>query len=124
MIGFHPRREAVWETVDHQAVSPTPMYYNEDDLDISLVYPHDVRGTYIFDMRSNVYQCRQTLVVAQRQLLREVSKLGCNILLHEGWTITTLRKGKALRIEVRYQGRPARADNPPKTPKPPFLSTL
>ncbi|KAG8942385.1 hypothetical protein FRC04_003781 [Tulasnella sp. 424] len=74
-------------------------------------------------------QTRDALRYARAQLLAtdQVTKLGANVLLFEGWAVTHLRKGSQHRLQIRYSGRPARVSfaSPPSSPAlPPFLELL
>ncbi|KIO29673.1 hypothetical protein M407DRAFT_242539 [Tulasnella calospora MUT 4182] len=74
-------------------------------------------------------QTRDALRYARAQLLAtdQVTKLGANVLLFEGWAVTHLRKGSQHRLQIRYSGRPARVSfaSPPSSPSiPPFMELL
>lgn len=85
---------------------------------------------------------RKAVQVARYQLLQEVVRLKCNILLSEGyvllpvprlskltfadrWRCTLMRQGHRHRVEVVYSGRPARAmGKVTRLPQPPFIAVL
>ncbi|KAF9456149.1 hypothetical protein BDZ94DRAFT_438576 [Collybia nuda] len=126
MFNFR-RRETPWEVVDSKSVEPVPMYYGDDDLDITIVGEVDVRGTYVFNVNRmrGIINTQDAVIFARQQLLTEVVKKGYNTLLLESWQLTVLRRGKEHRIEVRYSGRPARTLNKlPSRGKPPFMAVL
>ncbi|KAF5377552.1 hypothetical protein D9615_005201 [Tricholomella constricta] len=126
MFNFR-RRETPWEVVDSRAVDAIPMYYEDEELDIAIVGEADTRGTYVFEVnpRKKAPDLRKAVEFARQQLLEEVVKKGYNILLLESWQLTVYRRGKEHRIEVQYNGRPARAQGklPARRP-PPFMAVL
>ena len=94
---------------------------------------------------------RKALIFARQQLLEEMAKKDCNVLLCEGyvnhfrrvvddhnltssiciimsysWHLTVLRRGKQYRIEVQYKGRGALARGKPTMThrQPPFIELL
>ncbi|KAJ6627165.1 hypothetical protein B0H10DRAFT_423093 [Mycena sp. CBHHK59/15] len=120
--------EVPWEVVESKTVEPVPTYYDEDkDVDIVSVGEADTCGTYVFDVEQlkNAADLRNVVVFARQQLLNEVGKKGYNTLLLESWNLTIYRRGKRHRVQVEYNGRPARVvgDLPPQRP-PPFLQIL
>ncbi|KAJ7932637.1 hypothetical protein B0H13DRAFT_1956309 [Mycena leptocephala] len=122
------RKEIPWEVVDNKAIEPVSMYYDEDkELDIVSMSEGDTCGTYVFhvDQLKNVADLRNAVVFARQQLLQEVGKKGFNVLLSEGWDMTIFRRGKRHRVQVNYNGRPARivGDLPALRP-PPFMQVL
>lgn len=118
-----PRKQRAWDIVDIKEASPTPVYYEHDDMEIIRVSPQHITGQYTFDMRSE-YQCRRALHAARIQLLHEIKKDRYNVLLGEGWRLTQLRKGPLLRIVVVYSGRPAVASGDVHDRRPPFAELL
>ncbi|KAG8752175.1 hypothetical protein FRC12_012105 [Ceratobasidium sp. 428] len=70
------------------------------------------------------FRCRQALVAARMELLHEIKKDQCNVLLVEGWKLTKLRRGHEMRIRVHYHGRPARATGNMRHRYPPFMEIL
>ncbi|GLB36372.1 hypothetical protein LshimejAT787_0306600 [Lyophyllum shimeji] len=119
--------ETPWEVVDSRAVDPVPMYYEDEDLDIAVVGETDTRGTYVFEVKPGRTppDLRRAVEFARQQLLHEVIKNGYNILLLESWQLTVYRRGKDHRIEVQYNGRPARAlGKLPGRRPPPFMGVL
>ena len=121
------------------------------DIDILRLSSTETRGKYVFDLhgtykaktkrtfkksnrnsqmvREENAKCeagRKALIFARQQLLDEVAKKDCNVLLLEGWSLTILRKGRHCRIEVQYNGRGALADGKPDLAQrpPPFLELL
>ncbi|KAG9011916.1 hypothetical protein FRB90_006940 [Tulasnella sp. 427] len=74
-------------------------------------------------------QTREALRYARAQLLatEQLTSIGANVLLFEGWAVTHLRKGTQHRLQIRYSGRPARVSfvSPPSSPAlPPFMELL
>lgn len=138
-----------WEVVDSKGVESVSMYDDlEDDLDVVRVHDMDISALYTFDreicskheqhLESDV-DLHKALLHARSRLLRDVSRLGYNILLTEGWCITLSRKSERrpkpagsshdhrhshYRVSIRYTGRPAYVHDPPARPKPPFLPLL
>ncbi|EJD04365.1 uncharacterized protein FOMMEDRAFT_83102 [Fomitiporia mediterranea MF3/22] len=140
---FLRRRDAPWEVVDHKSVQPVPTFYDDEDVDIIHLSSAETRGTYVFEShsgasskrssgwasqstRSGAEHGRKALIFARQQLLREVAKKDCNVLLLEGWSLTVLRKGKRVRFEVQYSGRGALAAGKPDIAhrQPPFIELL
>ncbi|KAJ7751935.1 hypothetical protein DFH07DRAFT_524414 [Mycena maculata] len=127
LFKFH-RKEVPWEVVDSKAIEPVSNYYDEDkDLDIVSVGEADTCGKYLFHVEqlNNAADLPNTVVFARQQLLQEVGKKGFNVLLSESWNLTIYRRGKRYRVEVEYNGRPARivGDLPALRP-PPFMQVL
>ncbi|KAJ7492854.1 hypothetical protein FB451DRAFT_552935 [Mycena latifolia] len=122
------RKEVPWEVVDSKAIEPVPMYYDEDkELDIVSVGEADTCGTYVFHVGQlkNAGDLRNAVVFARQQLLREIGKKGFNVLLSESWNLTIYRRGKRHRVEVAYNGRPARVlGDLPQLRPPPFMQIL
>ncbi|KZS96144.1 hypothetical protein SISNIDRAFT_338944 [Sistotremastrum niveocremeum HHB9708] len=121
------RRDGVeWEVEDHKVVQSVPTSYADEDIDITSVSDRDTNITYSFYATPAVKADRRraALEFARDQLLKEVSKQRHNVLLMEGWTVTTFRKGASRRIEVRYSGRPAVAVGNIQPRKPPFMGIL
>ncbi|KAG8746006.1 hypothetical protein FRC10_006345 [Ceratobasidium sp. 414] len=102
---FHAPRRPCWEVVDHKEVKPMPAYYDQGDLQILKVHDSDIAGQYEFEMKTD-FRCRQALEAARMELLHEIKKEHCNILLVEGWKLTKLRRGQEMRIRVHYHGMP------------------
>ncbi|KAJ7706429.1 hypothetical protein B0H17DRAFT_1002123 [Mycena rosella] len=124
------RKEVPWEVVDSKAIEPVSMYYDEDKgayLDIVSVGDADTCGTYVFHVEQlkNAEDLRNAVVFAREQLLQNIGKKGFNVLLSESWNLTIYRRGKRHRVEVEYNGRPARVlgDLPTLRP-PPFMQVL
>ncbi|KAF4605433.1 hypothetical protein EYR40_004217 [Pleurotus pulmonarius] len=127
MLFTFRRREVPWEVVDSKSVHPVPMYYEDEDIDIVTVAEADTCGTYVFDVKNwkRGNELRNAVLFAQKQLLKNVSNNGYNVLLLESWQLTVLRRGKHHRVEVRYNGRPARAvGKQPSRRPPPFIGVL
>ncbi|KAJ6604419.1 hypothetical protein DFH09DRAFT_898337 [Mycena vulgaris] len=129
MLFSFRRKEVPWEVVDSKAIEPVPTYYDEDKgTSISYLWamPTCVEH-YIFhvDQLKNAEDLRNAVVFARQQLLREVGKKGFNVLLSESWNMTIYRRGKRHRVQVEYNGRPARVlgDLPALRP-PPFMQVL
>ncbi|KAG8703966.1 hypothetical protein FRC09_003850 [Ceratobasidium sp. 395] len=120
---FHAPRRPTWEVVDHKEVKPMPAYYDQGDLQILKVHDSDIAGQYEFEMKTD-FRCRQALVAARMELLHEIKKDQCNVLLVEGWKLTKLRRGHEMRIRVHYHGRPARATGNMRHRYPPFMEIL
>ncbi|KAJ2928869.1 hypothetical protein H1R20_g8228, partial [Candolleomyces eurysporus] len=124
------RKEAPWEVVDNKFVDPSPTYYGDDELDIDTVSQTDIKGTYVFDMKtrySGIQDLQRALTFSRQQLLREAFERGYNVLLVESWQLTIFQKAKHRRIEVRYSGRPARVvgdASSNETQSPPFIGIL
>ncbi|KAJ7139892.1 hypothetical protein C8R44DRAFT_828266 [Mycena epipterygia] len=122
------RKEVPWEVVGSKAIEPVPTYYDEDkDVDIVAVGNADMCGTYVFHVEQlkNAADLRNAVVFARQQLLQAVNKKGFNVLLSESWNLTIYRRGKRHRVQVEYNGRPARVfgDLPALRP-PPFMQVL
>ncbi|KAG8763815.1 hypothetical protein FRC11_011886 [Ceratobasidium sp. 423] len=94
---FRAPRRPCWEVVDHKEVKPTPVYYDQEDLQILKIHDSDIAGQYEFEMRSD-FRCRQALEAARLELLHQIKKDQCNVLLVEGWKLTKLRRGREMRI--------------------------
>ncbi|KAI4528469.1 hypothetical protein K525DRAFT_289942 [Schizophyllum commune Loenen D] len=117
MLFRRPRRrdsDEAWEVVDSQSVEAVPMIYEGtrdfSDVDIQDVADADIVGTYLFEVdphtrRSRRESFEKAIIFARRELLRETEKRGFNMLLHESWTATLLRRGDRDRVQVRYSGR-------------------
>ncbi|CAE6433106.1 unnamed protein product [Rhizoctonia solani] len=138
---FRAPRRPCWEVVDHKEVKPTPVYYDQEDLQILKIHDSDIAGQYEFEMRSD-FRCRQALEAARLELLHQIKKDHCNVLLVEGWKLTKLRRGREMRIRVHYHGklyphlcsdlathmillgRPARAVGNVSRRYPPFIEVL
>ncbi|CAE6490651.1 unnamed protein product [Rhizoctonia solani] len=138
---FRAPRRPCWEVVDHKEVKPTPAYYDQEDLQILKIHDSDIAGQYEFEMRSD-FRCRQALEAARLELLHQIKKDHCNVLLVEGWKLTKLRRGREMRIRVHYHGkilhlwpsnllthmifsgRPARAAGNVRHRYPPFMEVL
>lgn len=127
------RKEAPWEVVDNKFVDPVPTYLRHEKLNIHSVCESDLRRTYIFDIGSRKKgrgyaghpDLHHALSFSREQLLEEAAKLGYNALVIEGWQLTILRRAKHHRIEVRYNGRPARVSGKlPSTRSPPCIGIL
>ncbi|KAH8120632.1 hypothetical protein DFH11DRAFT_1499084 [Phellopilus nigrolimitatus] len=129
------RREAPWEVVDSKSVQPVPSFFDDEDVDILRLSAAETRGTYVFEQRPSKSKGpyvhadadgRKALIFAREQLLAEVAKKDCNVLLLEGWRVTIMRKGKRQRIEVQYNGRGALATGKPALARrqPPFMELL
>ncbi|KAF9535575.1 hypothetical protein CPB83DRAFT_841991 [Crepidotus variabilis] len=126
MMLFH-RRETPWEVVDSRCVAPTPIYYQNEELELEAVKQADVKRKYVLDVRPHSKlnaELKKAVVFARDQLLSEVRKNGYNLLLLESWHLTLLRRGKLHRIEVEYTGRPARTPNQISPRPPPFMAVL
>ncbi|OCB91303.1 hypothetical protein A7U60_g1470 [Sanghuangporus baumii] len=141
---FLRRRDAPWEVVDYKHVQPVPTFFDDEDVDILHVSAGETRGTYVFELHTgsaskrpgrtttridtvvDSEHRRKALIFARKQLLAEVAKKDCNMLLLEGWCLTVLRKGKRIRIEVQYNGRGALAIGKPDLAErhPPFIELL
>ncbi|KAJ7293346.1 hypothetical protein C8J57DRAFT_1042995 [Mycena rebaudengoi] len=122
------RKEIPWEVVDSKTVEPVPVYYDQDkELDVVSVGEADMCGTYVFEVEQlkNAAELQKLVTFARQQLFQVVSKKGFNILLLESWSLTIYRRGKRHRVQVEYNGRPARivGDLPPLRP-PPFMQVL
>ncbi|GBE78144.1 hypothetical protein BKA93DRAFT_825959 [Sparassis latifolia] len=120
------RHEVPWEVVDSKMVEPVPMYDHDDELSLTAVSPTDLSGTYAVECgRGRPLDVRAALRHTRARLLREAARSGYNILLHEGWRLTLLRKAQTYRLEVRYTGRAAHVDGalPPRR-APPFLGVV
>ncbi|KAF8898352.1 hypothetical protein BD779DRAFT_1483476 [Infundibulicybe gibba] len=121
------RTETPWEVVDSKAIEPVPMYYDDDDLDIVAIGETDTRGTYTFDVKhrsSQRRECQEAVIFSRQQLMQEILKKGYNTLLVESWRITLFRRVKHYRVEVQYNGRPARVMGKLPTQRPPFMAVL
>ncbi|ELU41859.1 hypothetical protein AG1IA_04110 [Rhizoctonia solani AG-1 IA] len=88
------------------------------------IHDSDIAGQYEFEMRSD-FRCRQALEAARLELLHQIKKDHCNVLLVEGyvrsswptsirltcilpsfrWKLTKLRRGREMRIRVHYHGK-------------------
>ncbi|CAE6455526.1 unnamed protein product [Rhizoctonia solani] len=101
---FRAPRRPCWEVVDHKEVKPTPAYYDQEDLQIIKIHDSDIAGQYEFEMRSD-FRCRQALEAARLELLHQIKKDHCNVLLVEGWKLTKLRRGREMRIRIHYHGK-------------------
>ena len=125
------------------------LFFTLTDLEICRVAPREVTGTYTFDFPSSKgYRYSDALTHSRAKLMEEMSKLGYNFLIMEGsvpsffslpssktlngscfklkfrWSITTMRKSKAERIEVRYHAQPAVARGWQRPRTPPYLQLL
>ncbi|KAF8326190.1 uncharacterized protein EI90DRAFT_820952 [Cantharellus anzutake] len=124
---LRPLRQPQWEVTDLKEVAPTPIYYDSeaDELQIFSVAPREVTGTYMFDgISSKTFKYSDALTHSRTKLMEEISKDGYNFLLMEGWSITTMRKSKVERIEVRYHAQPAVARGWQRPRTPPYLQLL
>ncbi|KZT61096.1 hypothetical protein CALCODRAFT_59439 [Calocera cornea HHB12733] len=84
----------------------------------------EIVGRYTFDMKGT-FQPRRALLHARKQIIKEAERMGCNVLIREGWSVTVLRRGdKDLRIEVVYRARPAQSEGIRSAKEPPFLNYL
>ncbi|OCH96594.1 hypothetical protein OBBRIDRAFT_787157 [Obba rivulosa] len=123
---FH-RKEAPWEVVDTKSVEPVAMFDEDEDLDVLRVADADITVAYTVDL-GRVQEApglRGALEGARLQVLKRAAFAHYNILLHEGWRLTLLRRGKKHRVEVRYTGRAAYvAGKLPALPPPPFVALL
>ncbi|KAJ3815028.1 hypothetical protein F5876DRAFT_72408 [Lentinula aff. lateritia] len=121
------RKESPWEVAERKLVDPVLMY-EEEELDLDVVNPTDICGTYVFDVKKHDQSeadLRNAVVIARQQLLQEIATKGLNVLLTESWNLTVYRQGKRRRIEVRYSGRPAHACGKlPLIHPPPFMELL
>ncbi|KAF5368338.1 hypothetical protein D9758_002370 [Tetrapyrgos nigripes] len=120
-------KEVAWEVVDTRDVEPICMYSEDEDLDLEAISDYDIRGTYVFDIKTKTsYTASQSAIVfAQQQLLKEVEKKGYNIFLNESWRLTVLRRKAQYRLEVEYCGRPAHVHGEtPAIKPPPFMEVL
>ncbi|KAF9511647.1 hypothetical protein BS47DRAFT_1394902 [Hydnum rufescens UP504] len=122
---FRPAPLPQWEVIDLKEVAPTPMYYDDDDdLQISRVAPHEVMGTYTFDVSGHL-PLGDAVKHSRAKFMEEISKQGgYNFLVLEGWSITVMRKKNARRLQVRYYAHPAIALGGQQTRTPPFLALL
>ncbi|KAF4572703.1 hypothetical protein EYR36_007213 [Pleurotus pulmonarius] len=104
MLFTFRRREVPWEVVDSKSVHPVPMYYEDEDIDIVTVAEADTCGTYVFDVKNwkRGNELRNAVLFAQKQLLKNVSNNGYNVLLLESWQLTVLRRGKHHRVEYSF----------------------
>src|SRR5258708_9754004 len=135
--------------VDHFELTRVFLFFTLTDLEICRVAPREVTGTYTFDFPSSKgYRYSDALTHSRAKLMEEMSKLGYNFLIMEGsvpsffslpssktlngscfklkfrWSITTMRKSKAERIEVRYHAQPAVARGWQRPRTPPYLQLL
>lgn len=120
------KHEKPWEVVDSKAVEPVPLYDEEDDSEIDIIYVHEARvvRTYVFDVRKDK-DVENSVLFAQQQFLEEIQRKGYNAFWTEGWRLTLLRKAKRHRVEVKYIGQPACLTGKPVEPhQPPFLAVL
>ncbi|KAF8585550.1 hypothetical protein K439DRAFT_1343277 [Ramaria rubella] len=114
-----------WEVIDHKVVSPVWNCSIEDnDLNIIKVSPKDLLATYLFEVKEGPEHVQRALVFAQQQVLNNVSKNNYNILLMEGWEVTTYRKGAMLRVKVKYHAWPAQVSGDVSVELPPFFDML
>ncbi|TRM61434.1 hypothetical protein BD626DRAFT_500997 [Schizophyllum amplum] len=95
----------------------------------SLFLPRRDLALTLFDVVSHSHSRRESfekaIVFARRELLREAEKRGYNILLHESWSATLMRRAERTRVQVKYSGRGASADGvDTHTRQPPFLEVL
>lgn len=129
-----------WEVVDSKHVDPVGMYDEDDELELlrvsstslssSCIFDVDKMNTQVGDHSGRHLDLQIVLLKTRSRLLRDIARVGYNILLLEGWSITLLRKISHIhnhpryRISVRYTGRPAYVEVTERRPFPPFLGLL
>lgn len=122
------RKEAPWEVVDNKFVDPSPTYYGDEELDIDVVSKTDIKGTYVYDLKTGyagIQDLQKAVTFSRQQLLREASRRGYNILLVESWQLTIFQRAKQRRVEVRYSGKPGHCNGEvPSAETPPFIGIL
>ncbi|KZO94981.1 hypothetical protein CALVIDRAFT_185985 [Calocera viscosa TUFC12733] len=119
----HYGNEDTWSVADRAQVNP--VWTIDDDALIDDIHAgNEIVGRYTFDMKGT-FQPRRALLHARKQIQKEAERMGCNLLIREGWSVTALRRGeKDLRIEVVYRARPAQSDVLRSAKEPPFLNYL
>ncbi|KAL0575126.1 hypothetical protein V5O48_006830 [Marasmius crinis-equi] len=122
-------KNSPWEVVGRRSVNPVAAYHEdeEEDLDIMSVRDSDIDRTYVFEVkRSKLHSvARNAILFARQQVLLEISKMGYNDLILEGWKLAVYEREKVHRIEVQYTGRAAHIlGKVDQTRRPPFLDEV
>jgi len=111
-----------WSVVNRSEVQPVWTIPEDESLE-DIHTGQEFVGRYTFDMKGG-FQSRNALIHARNQMLKEAKRMNCNVLIREGWSLTALQRGQDCRIEIVYQGRPARSHILQGAREPPFLSYL
>jgi len=119
----HFGNEDSWSVVDRAQVQP--VWTIDDDASIEDIHTgQEIVGRYTFDMKGG-FQQRRALLHARNQIMKQAERMGCNVLIREGWSVTALRRGeKDYRLEVVYHARPAQSEYLRSAKEPPFLAYL
>lgn len=122
-----------WEVVDSKTVEPVWMYDGHDDLDVVRTSQSMMSTTITCSIEggpSRRHILRSVLSRARARLLEEAARIGYNVLLREGWSVTLLRKSSRShqpprhRVSLCYTGLPAFVQEPVELPPPPFIGLL
>lgn len=123
---------AQWEVDKCHHIRTVPTGYYSSNDEILRVPKRDFTITYSFDISSPTMKNEiriDALSFTRAQLLKELSRREYDVLLSEGWTIVTLRKGECYRLTVQYRGRAAATlqggrEDTKTNMAPPFLELL